>query len=119
MMTPADLEEMHAADDQEAQREQAGATRTASVNRLVQHRRVLLAEVDRLIEHSQMLNTIGWRIATTLGDVPEGAEQIEGKPVDQADRLIAEVVRLRIELAMPQTKMCLACGDEERFREEY
>lgn len=74
-------------------------------------------ECDRLTEHSQMLNTIGWRIATVLGDVPEGAEQIEGNPVDQADRLIAEVVRLRAELPTYRPQMCLACGQEERFSE--
>lgn len=92
---PRRVKEMRDADTQEASREAAGATRTPRVNSLIQHRRMLLAEVDRLTEHSQMLNTIGWRIATALGDVPEGAEEIEGKSVDQADRLIAEVVRLR------------------------
>lgn len=57
-----------------------------------------MEEVERLREHSITLNLIGWRIAVALGDVPEGVDRIEGNPSDQADRLIAEVERLRTRL---------------------
>jgi uncharacterized coiled-coil DUF342 family protein len=55
------------------------------------------AERDRLREHSITLNTITWDIATALGDVPEGADTIRGRPTERAHRLIAEVEQLRDE----------------------
>lgn len=48
------------------------------------------AEAERLTEHSIFANHISWRIAEAVGDVPEGAESIEGDPDEQLTRLIAE-----------------------------
>jgi hypothetical protein len=53
------------------------------------------AERDRYREHSVKLNAISWKTAAALGDVPPDVERIEGRPIEQADRLIAEVDRLR------------------------
>jgi hypothetical protein len=39
-------------------------------------------------EHSVTLNTVGWRIAQALGDVREGADQVDADPIGQVDRLI-------------------------------
>lgn len=55
----------------------------------------LRAEVERLTEHSIFANHISWRIAEAVGDVPEGAESIEGDPDEQLTRLIAERDHLR------------------------
>ena len=57
----------------------------------------LRAERDRYREHSVTLNSIAWRIASALGDVPDGADQIPSDPVGRTDRLIAEVGQLRAE----------------------
>ena len=46
--------------------------------------RALVAEVRRLRDHSTTLNSISWRIAEVLGDVPPGADRIEGNPIEQA-----------------------------------
>jgi hypothetical protein len=59
----------------------------------------LLAEVERLTRHSVTLNGIGWRVAEALGDIPAGAEIIDGDPDSQVDRLIAERNELRAEVA--------------------
>ena len=56
----------------------------------------LRADRDRLREHSTTLNAIAWKLATALGDVPAGADAIRGNPEEQADRLIAELHRLRV-----------------------
>lgn len=58
----------------------------------------LLGDVDRFREHSVTLNTVCWKIAAALGDIPPGATEIDGKPVEQADRLIAERDRLLAEV---------------------
>lgn len=55
----------------------------------------MVAEIERLRAHSTTLNTLSWKIATALGDVPEGADRIEGDPVEQTERLIVEITRLR------------------------
>ena len=55
----------------------------------------LLAEVERLRVHSTTLNSVAWKIASAIGDVPNGADQITGNAEDLADRLIAEGERLR------------------------
>ena len=52
-------------------------------------------ELERFREHSVTLNSVGWRMAVALGDVPEGADRVEGNPLEQVDRLIAELERLR------------------------
>lgn len=62
--------------------------------------RRLTAERDRYREHSIALNTIAWRIASALGDVPAGADRITGDPVEQADRLIAELEHIRTGLTV-------------------
>jgi hypothetical protein len=62
----------------------------ADVARLEQELVAVRGGSDRLREHSVTLNSIGWKMATALGDVLEGAEQVRGNPVEQADRLIAE-----------------------------
>jgi hypothetical protein len=51
----------------------------------------LLAEVQRLREHSITLNSVGWKLAQALGNVPADADQVEGNPIDLAERLIAEL----------------------------
>jgi hypothetical protein len=60
----------------------------------------LLKECARYREHSTVLNTIAWKIAVALGDVPPGAEQVEGSPVAQAERLVAELEAARAERDM-------------------
>jgi len=52
-------------------------------------------ELERFRQHSVTLNSVGWRMAVALGDVPEGADRVEGNPLEQVDRLIAELERLR------------------------
>ena len=52
-------------------------------------------ELERFREHSVTLNSVGRRMAVALGDVPEGADRVEGNPLEQVDRLIAELERLR------------------------
>lgn len=47
-------------------------------------------ELERFREHSITLNTIGWKLAVALGDVPEGADQTTGNPIEQAERLIGQ-----------------------------
>lgn len=63
--------------------------------------RVLLAplyrEIGRLTEHSTTLNTVAFAIAEALGDVPPGADAVEGNPVELAQRLIAEARQSRAE----------------------
>jgi hypothetical protein len=55
----------------------------------------LIDDVERLRDHSVTLNSIGWKIAAALGEVPDGADQIAGNAEDLADRLLAELARLR------------------------
>lgn len=55
----------------------------------------LVAERNRYREHSVTLNSVGWKLAQALGDVPDGADAVRGNPLERADRLIAEVQRLR------------------------
>lgn len=50
----------------------------------------LLAEVERLTQHSTTLNTIAFLIAQALGDVTPGADHVEGNPLELAERLIAD-----------------------------
>lgn len=47
----------------------------------------ITAERDQFREHSITLNTISWKIAEALGQVPEGADHIEGNPIEQAREL--------------------------------
>lgn len=58
----------------------------------------LVAAVERFMAHSVTLNTVSWKIAQALGAVPEDVDQIQGDPVEQVDRLIAEIERLRAEV---------------------
>lgn len=51
----------------------------------------LTADRDRLREHSVTLNTVTWKIAEALGDVPPGADQITGDPIERADRIVREL----------------------------
>lgn len=53
-------------------------------------------ERDRFREHSITLNTIAFRIAEALGDVPQGQDWTEGNPIEQADRIIGELANLRV-----------------------
>lgn len=75
-----------------------------------------LAEVEQLRKHSITLNSISWRIAAALGDVPDGADSIEGDPSEQADRLIAEVERLREESDRYRVDMGEADAEAQEFR---
>lgn len=50
----------------------------------------LREERDRYREHSVTLNSIGWQVAQALGDVPSGATEILGNPVEQVTRLVAD-----------------------------
>lgn len=54
----------------------------------------LLADIDRLTGHSTTLNTISYRMAEALGDVQAG-ESVMADPTELADRLLAELERLR------------------------
>lgn len=47
-------------------------------------------EAERLREHSVVLNTVAFKLAQALGDIPEGQHRGEGDPVELAERLIAE-----------------------------
>lgn len=48
------------------------------------------AEAEMMRDHAVTLNAVAWKMAVALGDVPEGAERVEGNPVELAERLIAE-----------------------------
>lgn len=48
------------------------------------------ADRDRYREHSIWLNSLSWRIAEAVGDVPDGVDNIEGDPNEQLTRLITE-----------------------------
>ena len=45
-------------------------------------------DVQALIEHSTKLNTIAWRMAVALGEVPEGATKITADAEELLDRLL-------------------------------
>ena len=45
-------------------------------------------DVQALIEHSIKLNTIAWRMAVALGEVPEGATKITADAGELLDRLL-------------------------------
>lgn len=47
-------------------------------------------EIDRLTEHSTTLNTLSWKMADALGEVPEGAIECELNPLELLDRVFAE-----------------------------
>ena len=48
----------------------------------------LKPDVQALIEHSIKLNTIAWRMAVALGEVPEGATKITADAGGLLDRLL-------------------------------
>lgn len=48
----------------------------------------LTAERDRLQEHSVTLNSVAFAMAEALGDVPPGADSVEGDPLEQVRRLV-------------------------------
>jgi hypothetical protein len=50
------------------------------------------AERDKFKAHSITLNTIGWKIADALHELPAGAESAKLDPVDALDRLIGRYV---------------------------
>lgn len=56
------------------------------------------AEAELMRDHAVTLNAVAWKIAVALGDVPEGADRVEGNPVEQAGRLIAERDAARAEV---------------------
>ena len=65
----------------------------------------LLAENERLraernvyARHSVTCNSIAWRIAEIVGDVPDGVDQVLDDPFGRLDRLEAELERLRAAL---------------------
>lgn len=60
----------------------------------------LEAERDRYRQHSITLNSVAFAIAEALGDVPPGADRTEGNPIEQAQRLIAEVNTQRQQQAL-------------------
>lgn len=80
-----------------------------------------LADFERYLEHSLTLNTVAFRLARALGDVPEGQEWAEGDPVELADRMIAERDKAREKLHIPTLAQastpgvwnvyCVACSD--------
>lgn len=62
-----------------------------------------LTTIDRLrrqlaetTEHSTILNSISWKMAAALGDVPDGADWVVSDVEGVTERLIAEVKRLRL-----------------------
>lgn len=50
----------------------------------------LVSDARRWREHSIWLNTIACKIAAALGEVPEGADRIEGNPLAQVEQLIRD-----------------------------
>lgn len=48
----------------------------------------VVAQVESWRSHSVILNTVAWKIADALGDIPEGAETHEGDVLEDLDRLI-------------------------------
>lgn len=54
-------------------------------------------ERDRYRQHSVQLNSIGWRLAQALGQVPDGADAVTGDPERLLAALIAERGQLRYE----------------------
>jgi hypothetical protein len=95
-----------------AERERAEAV--AEVARLEEELVGVRSDNDRLRGHSTTLNTIAWKIATVLGDVPEGAEAIQGNAVEQADRLIAELATARRDATVRQPSDKLASNEARR-----
>lgn len=88
------------------------ATRRLDIKASTEHRQQLLAALGReddgttpladyitalTSEHSVTLNTIGWKLAQALGDVPVGALQIDTNPVDNANRITRELAVTRRE----------------------
>lgn len=71
----------------------------------------LTAERDRFREHSVTLNTVGFRMADALGQVPEGDDAVMGNPVAQASELIEQ----RNEL---HERLCVIEGERDGVREE-
>jgi len=77
-------------------------------------------ERDRFREHSVLLNTVQWKIAEALGEVPEGAESVPHDP-SRVDRLVAEADKLRAELAEARRELDMyryEVGHADAEREE-
>lgn len=55
------------------------------------------AELAKYKEHSVALNSIAWKAAKALGEIPEGVTEIEVSPEQVVDRLIAKAA-----LALPE-----------------
>ena len=53
------------------------------------------SKTDKYLEHSKIANKLAWRIAEIVGDVPEGADRIQGDPFEQLDRLEAKITHLQ------------------------
>lgn len=67
----------------------------------------LRAERDRFREHSVTLNTVGWTLAVALGDAPAEAESVLGNPVEQAERIVAELAAARRDAEQAQAERYL------------
>src|SRR5439155_8616831 len=72
------------------------------------------AERDRYRQHSVTLNKIAFRIARTLGRVPDDADSVNADPVELSDALIAERDRLAVEARVWKAKAQKAWEDEDR-----
>lgn len=76
------------------------------------------AERDRYREHSILLNSVQWTLAEVLGEVPDGATQIQHDP-NRVSRLAELVASLRAELATARRDTAAATLTEhaQRLRE--
>jgi hypothetical protein len=78
---------------------------TASLGRIDQLDQQLETERARVAEltgHSVTLNAVGWKIAQTLGDIPDGAHEHFGDIAVDVDRLIARLAAIEARLDQAQ-----------------
>jgi len=64
----------------------------------------LTAELERYREHSTTLNTVAYKLAEALGDIPQGQHWSEGNPVELAERLIAKCDKLWNDCALAESE---------------
>jgi hypothetical protein len=71
---------------------------------LIEETRRLRAQVARYREHSTTLNTVAYKLAEAVGDIPHGQLWSEGNPVELAERLIAKCDKLWNDCALAESE---------------
>lgn len=75
----------------------------------------LTAERDRFRVHSVTLNSVAFAMAEALGDVPPGADQVEGDPVEQVARLVDALKLANGTVQRRSAQLHEACDEVERL----